>query len=206
MQKTKKSLFVAVLTLLALSFTVGTLLRTVQASDYDEVSSAGGTFECGCRFKYCYAILVVTVKDCETHEPLEDALVTVTVPNGVHIRGSLHESWQTGSLSKKTVLFPPKPCWWPHNKKWPKTALAIFFIKWKRGSHGCKPITVTINISKAGYLSKEYKAEIKNSLNLEHQCLQRIPPSAPEFPAETGVILSFATAGYLMMKRKLRGT
>jgi len=214
MLKSKKALFALLLILLATWVTASMSLNLVRACGDDGGSSGGEDFKFGWKCKNCYAILVVIVKDCETGSPLEGSTVRVTVPEGAFIKGSLLGKWKTGSLSKKTVLFPPKPYWWPRNREWPNTALAVFFIKFKPGTTGCGLITVKTEISKPGYISKEVDVVIKNRcrfnicprfcLNIETQCLQKAPPSAPEFPVETGFVLFSATAGYLVMKRKLR--
>jgi len=215
MLKSKKGFFIPILIFLVVAFTWASLLSIVSADGDNSVSSVENFPQFGWKCKDIYAILVVTLEDCETRMPLENATVTITVSDGVFIKGSLHEEWQTGSLSKETVLFPPKPRWWPYDGEWPNATLTVFFIKYKASIMGREPITVRIEISKLGYIRKEYDAVIKNRcrfkiyprycLNIERQCLERVPPpSVPEFPVERSFVLFFAAASYLVIKRKFQ--
>jgi len=214
MLKSKKGLFASFLMLFAACLTASMLLNVMRASGDDDFSSSIGNFKFGLKYRSCYAILVVTVEDYETRAPLENSVVTVTVLDGAFLKRSLRETWQTGSLSEKTVLFPPKPYWWPRNREWPNAALAIFFIKFKPDIIKEGAITVKIEISKPGYISKKYDALIKNRsrfsicprycLNIEHQRLQKMYSSVPEFPVETSFVLFSVTASYLVIKKKLQ--
>jgi len=134
-----------------------------------------------------YAMLWKWVKS-EDGKLLRNALVTVKVPKGVHIkRPGGH--WKTGSLSRKTNKF----------------GFAVFSFKWDT-SPTPKTKTIKITVSKDGYSTVTesmtiYGAKCCCWINCKCNTLSPIP-SAPELSLMTPLVVSIGTSAYLLLRKK----
>jgi len=143
-----------------------------------------------------YALLWKKVRDAEGN-PMSHATVTVTVPSDADVKADWFNPWQTGgSVSDQTF--------------W---GLAAIWFRWNTDPNR-RSITVHVNVYKDGFQpTDEYVTIYGNWRDSSSGCGCRYrcnyfpntlyPPSTvPEFPVETSLVMSFATAFYLVIKRR----